>query len=234
MKFKILTVAAAAVLGVSAAGVNALALEDSWNMETNGSVVQESGGSNRDINLNGDYTTTANAVIWNSAPAWGEVVNSASKDPGTQKVAIGAKVTVTNIPSGSSGNVIQKGFFGSPGQIKLQTLPDNGGEFSCRVKGTNGADFVYNTRVTNVDDGVSHTAFCYRDGNTIGLEVDGLDVSKTFNPGSIDPGLNIFLGNKGSGGDASDQHFGKNLCSAYAYGTSAPIAYVRNTLENTC
>jgi hypothetical protein len=200
--------------------------------------VDESGGSNRDIIIStagsGDYDAMTNSIEWTAAPAWGTVQNSASKNPDDQIVALGSRVTVTFIGgAGYSGNVFQKGLFGDPGQIKLQVVPDDGGTFGCRFEGVSSSLIFNNDQVTNVDDGDQHTAICIRNGDNLKVIVDGVEESRTLDVGLISNDKNLTMGNKGSAGGTSDQHFGKNTCSAYAYGAGA-ITYVKDELDGNC
>lgn len=234
---KVLTVlfcTALALVGFSTPA-SAIDLGDSWSMVPNGSTVDEIGGSNRDIQLNGDWGTSGGGVDWNTAPAWGEVLNSASSDPDTKIVAIGARIRsddVSGRASGYSGNVIQKGLFNDNAQIKAQIVKDNSGSFNCRFEGTNTSTLLASS-VSNIDDGNRHYVVCWKKATEVGVIVDGVEDTQTISIGAINPNRNILLGNKGSGGDASDQHFGKNTCSAYSYGSGA-VVFVENLVSAGC
>ena len=89
----------------------------------------------------------------------------------------------------------------------MQLIPASQGTVNCRIKGTSGARFVAST--VTVDDGAWHTAVCWRAGNVVGVTVDGVVTSLTWNPGSISNLKTVTLGNKGPNADASDQHFGR-------------------------
>lgn len=236
-----------AALLVPLLGQSAWAFDDSWNMEVSGGVIQDSDNTARDMTLDvhgtfatGAYTTGANSVTFTAAPAWGDVANTADKNPGTQIVALGADVSVdlTNAPASYSGNVTQKGLFNDGQQIKLQVVrgASDEGQFQCVVTGTLASKIWTSAVPGGVADGSQHEAYCVRNGTNLKLWVDGVSYAPatSVDVGSIAPNRNLLVGNKGPSGDASDQHFGKNTCTAYAYGTGA-VAYVGDTLaaDNT-
>lgn len=210
-----------------------------WGMAASGGQVPEAGGSNRDINLYGGYAALTSAVEWNGDNSYGVAANTASSNPGTAEVAIGARITSDPITgrlnvSGYSGNVIQKGLWGDPGQIKAQLVRKNDGTFNCRFKGTQANTIIQaNANADNVDDGNQHYVVCSRSGNTLTVDVDGDTKSVQLNIGSLSNNKNVHVGNKNGNGGYLDQHFGKNFCSAYAYGSGA-IAYVTNLVSGNC
>ena len=61
----------------------------------------------------------------------------------------------------------------------------------------------------NVDEGAWHTAVCWRAGNVVGITVDGVVTSVTWNPGAISNTRNVVLGNKTATAGAVDQLFGR-------------------------
>jgi hypothetical protein len=148
------------------------------------------------------------AVEFTRAPSFGTVANSKYDNPGNQNFAMGVVFTSKPIPSKPyTGNLMQKGLFGDAGQVKLQLDPAYQGTVDCRIKGTAGAKII--TSRVNVDDGAWHTAVCWRSGSLVGLTVDGVVTSLTWNPKTITNQRLVLLGNKGATADASDQHFGR-------------------------
>lgn len=238
---KIRLAAITAVFTIVGVAAPAAALTDSWDMvaEMDG-LVEETGGvnSNRDMNLDGDYNALANSVNFstgpNHDPAWGVVLNSADKDPGTDLVAMGVSFTATILnPDNYSGNLAQKGLFTDSGQIKIQLIPANGGTIQCRFEGSNGDELFSNTNVTGVADNELHWAMCVRNGNTLKAVVDGNeDFGPSSNVGSIITNRNMTVANK-INGPMSDQHVGKNHCTAYSYGPGA-IADVEAAVSGNC
>ncbi len=185
---------------------------NSWGMDLDGGVVQDANGT-QPMTFTGPGVLAADgrvggAVEFTQAPSFGTVSSSSADNPGTQNFAMGVVFTTRPIPSSNyAGNLMQKGLFGDPGQVKLQLVPSSDGTVNCRIKGTSGAKIV--TSTVNVDDGAWHTAVCWRAGNVVGVTVDGVVKSLSWRPGSVSNNKKLLLGNKGSHADASDQHFGR-------------------------
>ena len=236
MKRTLVTLAAVGIVAIGATAAQAVTLGSSWGMVPTGSTVADQSGSNRSTTLDGSWAVVTGGVDWQSAPAGGTVANSAASNPGTADVAIGARITSDPITQGNgySGNVIQKGLFGDPGQIKAQLIPKNEGTFNCRFKGTS-ANRLLQAPVSadNVDDGAIHWVMCWREGSTLGVTVDGVTSTVTLNIGSLSNNKNVRVGNKSATAGASDQHFGINYCSAYSYGSGART-YVQNLISGDC
>jgi hypothetical protein len=114
---------------------------------------------------------------------------------------------------------MQKGWSSSPGQVKLQLVPDHGGTVSCVVKGADGAHAL--SSAVEVDDSEWHTANCWREGSKIGLTVDGVTEADTVDVGAISNSEPVRVGNKSATADWTDQHFGANDCSVYLIGSNA-------------
>ncbi len=161
------------------------------------------------------------AVEFTAATSLGVALGTESQNPGADDFAMSETFTSQPIPAGVgySGNVMQKGLFGDPGQIKMQLVPTNGGTVSCRIKGTNGAKML-GSRVL-VGDGAWHTATCWREGASIGLTVDGVTKSVQWDPGSIANRKRVTIGNKSATADWTDQHLGSVDCSVYTIGAGA-------------
>jgi hypothetical protein len=160
------------------------------------------------------------AVEFTSAPASG-VARGTGDNPGTEDFAMSVVFTSEEIPSGVgySGKLMQKGRYDSPGQVKLQLAPANGGSVNCTVRGANG-ETLLRSGVT-IDDGEWHTVSCWREGSRIGLTVDGLTRTDTFDAGMIVSREPVRVGNKSSATGALDQHLGANDCSVYLIGANA-------------
>jgi hypothetical protein len=235
MKKLFVLVVAFSLLFVSPA--YAYVIGDSWGMVPNSNnKINEISGSDRDITVYGDWETTSNGngLVWTKNTGdigYGVAENSSDDDPETRIVAIGARITVSQVLTGSSGNIIQKGFFNDDGQIKLQVVPANGGTYECRFEGSLGEKFVRST-ITDVADGTTDEVYCSRNGSTLSISVNGTVTPATFNVGTIITGRDVYVGNR-LGGDTSDQHYGRNLCSAYSHG-SGSINFVESTIGANC
>jgi hypothetical protein len=186
---------------------------NSWGMDLSGGVVRDANGT-QTMSFSGQGVLSATgfvggAVEFTQAPSLGTAANSRYDNPGSQNFALGIVFTSQSIPNTSSysGNLIQKGLFGDPGQVKLQLVPQAQGTVNCRIKGTSGAKIV--TSSVNVDNGAWHTAVCWRSGNVVGVTVDGIVTSLAWNPGSISNAKDLTLGNKTAQAGSSDQHFGR-------------------------
>jgi Laminin G domain len=186
---------------------------NSWRMDLSGGVVRDANGT-QSMTFTGLGVLSASglvggAVEFTRAPSLGMAANSRYDNPGTQNFAMGIVFTSQPIPNTSSysGNLMQKGLFGDPGQVKLQLVPQAQGTVNCRVKGTSGAKII--TSSVNVDNGAWHTAVCWRAGNVVGVTVDGVVTSLAWNPGSISNTKDLTLGNKTAKAESSDQHFGR-------------------------
>jgi hypothetical protein len=161
------------------------------------------------------------AVAFTGAPSFGVAYGTEAQNPGDQNFAMGVVFTSRPIPAGVgySGNLMQKGWFSSPGQVKLQLVPDNGGTVNCVIKGADGTRILPST--VKVDDGDWHTARCWREGSRIGLTVDGVAEAETVDVGVISNNEPVRVGNKSDTADWTDQHFGANDCAVYLIGWDA-------------
>ena len=216
---KVLTAVAAAAACVLATvlatgtGAAAAVPGDSWTMDLASGVVRDANGTQPMTFTGPGVLSTSGrvggAVEFTRASSLGTAANSRNDNPGTQNFAMGIVFTSQPIPSSSSysGNLMQKGLFGDPGQVKLQLVPAAQGTVNCRIKGTAGARIV--TSTVNVDDGAWHTAVCWRVGAVVGVTVDGVVTSQAWSPGSVSNTKNLTLGNKTATGGSSDQHFGR-------------------------
>jgi hypothetical protein len=209
---------------VSAAATTYSAMVDQWPM----TVVdgRAPGNGSTPIDLNGDWQAVAgkvgSAVQFNSATSYGVADGTGGRNPAKANFAVGAVFRSSPIPDAYSGNLIQKGLWGDPGQVKLQVVPDGGGTVNCRIKGAKRAKFVASSIV--IDDGEWHTALCWRQGRTLGLTVDGVTRSMTASVGSIVNSRPLSVANKNDTATSSDQLIGAIDCSVFATGADAVAA----------
>lgn len=134
-----------------------------------------------------------------------------------------AATVVFRIAGDTSGvtdtpNLTQKGLFGDVGQWKMQLKPDVAA-VQCRFKGTLGARLI-TSPVTGVDDGVWHTATCWRSGSQVGVMVDRTDAAWTAPVGDIANSRPMLIGAK-SLTSASDQFTGEIDYVSFAVGDGA-------------
>jgi len=153
------------------------------------------------------------AVRFTDAASLGVGGSTRQHNPGTRNFAFSETFTSEHIPSGYSGNLMQKGYFNDPGQIKMQLVPADQGTVECRIKGTAGARTVHSPVV--VDDGRWHTATCFRQSDWVGLTVDAVTKKLHWSPGSIANTRTVRVGNKNDTAGRSDQHFGGVDCAVY-------------------
>jgi hypothetical protein len=214
---------------ITAQSADASIVVGAWGMSN----VADGSRSSGALTFSGDWQQVSGvvggAVRFDGAPSSGVARGTEDENPGTGDFAMSLVFTSRSIPAGAgySGNLMQKGYSSSPGQVKLQLVPANGGTVSCRVKGGHGATFVDSN--VNVDDGAWHTASCWREGTRIGLTVDGATRTEAFNAGAISNDQPVRIGNKSSAAGPSDQHFGANDCSVYLIGLNARTDATRLT-----
>ncbi len=196
-----------------------------WGMKATGDGRVYSSVGTSTLALSGEWQQVSGvvggAVRFTAAPSTGVAPRTADVNPGVGDFAMSLVFTSRDIPDGKgySGNLVQKGRFGSPGQIKLQLVPAYNGSVNCRVAGRKGSR-VLSSRI-NVDDGRWHTASCWREGSRVGLTVDGSTTAVTFDPGTISNNMALRIGNKSKSASWTDQHFGANDCTVYLIGDNA-------------
>lgn len=195
-----------------------------WSMTTSGDTVVSTVGS-ENITMYNKWQPAigqvGDAIEFTDATSYGIAHGSESDNPGTSDFGMSVTFTSNPIPEGVgySGNVIQKGLANKQGQVKISLVPSSGGTVACRIKGTNGYRTIGSKVI--VDDGAWHKATCWRTGIMLGLTVDGITRTTTFNPGSIVTDQPLRIGNKLSTADWTDQHFGKTDCTAWVIGLNA-------------
>ncbi|MCZ3385684.1 MAG: hypothetical protein LH630_01635 [Actinomycetia bacterium] len=146
--------------------------------------------------------------------------HKADLNPVGREFAVTVVFRIAGDTSGISDtpNMAQKGFYGDVGQWKMQLKPDVA-SVQCRFKGTLDARLI-TSPVTGVDDGVWHTATCWRSGNQVGVTVDATDTAVTSSVGDIANSRQMLIGAK-SLSSAADQFAGEIDYVAMAVGDGA-------------
>ena len=197
-----------------------------WSMSTSGNKVPSSVGR-EPITLAGPWMPAVGLVgdavrFHSKQTAYGVAHGTEPDNPGSSDFAMGVTFTSAPVPPdvGFGGNVMQKGRARDDGQVKISTLPTKvGGATFCRVEGSNGFRLLKSK--VRIDDGEFHTAICWREEETIGLTVDGVETRLDFDPGTILTDEPVRIGNQAPEGHWTDQHFGKNDCSLWVIGAGA-------------
>ena len=175
------------------------------------------------LTLRGNYSTVAGPA----SPAAGFAPVSRATTPSRANLnPVGRQFAVTvvfRIPGDTSTltdtpNMAQKGLYNDAGQWKMQLKPDVAA-VQCRFKGTLGARLL-TSPVDGVDDGVWHTATCWRARSQLGVTVDGTAAAVTTSVGDIANTRQMFIGAK-SLTSASDQFTGDIDYFALAVGRRA-------------
>jgi len=166
------------------------------------------------------------AVRFTAAPAFGAAPRSEAKNPGPDDFAFGAMFTSRPIFGNYTGNLMQKGFWDSRTQLKMELIPQRGGTVHCRVKGLHGEESLISRVI--VDEGRWHKAVCWRVGARVGLTVDNRSSSVAWRHGAISNTATVRLGNKNLLAGRQDQHFGKVDCAVYVLGAHARARALNN------
>lgn len=175
------------------------------------------------LTLSGNYATVAGPA----SPAVGFSPISRAATPNKSDLnPVGREFAFTvvfRIASDTSAltdtpNMTQKGLYGDAAQWKMQLKPDVAA-VQCRFKGTLGARLI-TSPVAGVDDGIWHTATCWRSGTQVGVTVDGTDAAVTTSVGDIVNTRPMFIGAK-SLTSGSDQFTGEIDYVALAVGDGA-------------
>jgi hypothetical protein len=178
------------------------------------------------LTLSGNYSTVSGPT--SPAVAFAPIGRAATPSK-TDLNPVGrefAVTTVFRIASDTSGltdtpNLTQKGFYTDAAQWKMQLRPSDAA-VQCRFKGTLGAKLITSS-VTAVDDGVWHTATCWRSGSQVGVTVDAHDTVATASVGDIASSRPMLIGAK-SLTSSSDQFTGEIDYVALAIGDGAAAA----------
>lgn len=158
----------------------------------------------------GGYAVTdasgAEAVKFTKAPSLGTYTGSDFPAPGTQDFTWTAVMSMDRLNARSTPNVAQFGLYNGH-QIKLQL--NTRGVPQCVVNGSNGRRILLSAFGTVNDGGKRHVFSCWRRGNTLGVSVDSVSNSTSFDVGSVIPTGRPTIGNRKATGGAKDQLFGK-------------------------
>jgi hypothetical protein len=175
------------------------------------------------ISLSGKWRRVSGAVgqavEFYAAPALGTAPRLADDSPGARDFAMGQVFKTKTIPRRYSGNLMQKGFYGDPAQMKMQLVAAGGGTVECRLKGSAGSTML--TSPVVVDDGRWHSAVCWREADMVGLTVDGISRSARVQLGVVSNERPVRVGNKSTQADWTDQLFGAIDCIVYATGVGS-------------
>lgn len=156
------------------------------------------------------------AVKFTTATSLGLYTAAASTfyRPGTQDFAWQAVMSLDYLRPKSTANVAQYGLWNG-GQIKLQI--GRTGVPECFFNGTNGRASVAATAYGSINDGGrKHTFTCWRDGSVLGVTVDCISTTTTFDLGAVNPTNKPTFGNRGPNAGAEDQLYG----TFWSYGVS--------------
>lgn len=221
-------VSAAALLALAIAPASAATVQGQWSMTIDaGTTYNKMGGAN--LKLRGDYTEVKGAVgravrfAFNGHAALGRATSNVAFNPGTAPFAVAAYLKTSTVPTVGhySPNVVQKGFFSSSGQWKMQLIGTSGGTIAdCRFAGSKlpGGDIVTDSFHRRLDNHRWHEVVCWRKQNRYGITVDGRETSKVGTVGSISNSRPLRVANKAPWAGIKDQFQGKLDCVAYVEG----------------
>lgn len=211
-----------ATIPASAGTPAILRTEYTFDTITNG-VVEDVTGRGHSLTLSGSYSVAAGP----SSPAVAFAPISRASTPHKADLnPVGREFAVTvtfRIAGDTSGltdtpNMAQKGQFGDVGQWKMQLKPDVAA-VQCRFKGTTAARLLTSS-VTGVDDGLWHTATCWRAAGQLGVTVDAVDTTSSAWVGDIANTRPMLIGAK-SLSSSTDQFTGEIDYVGFATGDGA-------------
>jgi hypothetical protein len=190
----------------------------------------------RTLDLAGNWSFAAgrgeSRAIRFASTSVGSVADQSSLDPGRKKFAVSV---VFRVPSGTdafagtdSPNLVQKGYYGSPGQWKIQLVANDGGRVQCRLKGERTAVMLTSSVARVASDKKWHTASCVRRSRHAILIVDGVRDPQRVTVGRIANDSPMTVSNKPSR-SLSDQFRGVVDALATAKGNRA----LKRTLRAT-
>ena len=191
---------AALVLPASPAAAKAATLKVEYTFDSIvASQVTDETGRGHTLTLQGSWAQVpgnSGSAVQFVKPSLGSSPNKADLNPGTKEFAV---TTVFKLPNSTANlpdtpNIAQKGLYSDSAQWKMQLNPKPG-VIECRFKGSAGAQLL-SSAVTRVDDGVWHTASCWRSGNQLGVTVDDVTTQITANVGDISNQKPIQVGAK--------------------------------------
>lgn len=111
-----------------------------------------------------------------------ETPHRATLNPGAGPIRYGASILLPAANTSAGENIIQKGFYNSAAQWKLQ-VDGSAGAPSCVLVG-NGRTYLAKSAV-RVADGHWHRVECRRTGGTLAVFVDGRVTGQASVPGSL-------------------------------------------------
>jgi Laminin G domain len=202
-----------------------------------GHQVDDVSGHGRTLALAGAWDASAGKAGTLAAAFEKQSYGSVSvPSPGNQDVAVTVVFRETNpLPLTDSPNLVQLGLYGDPGQIKAQIADDGHGRAQCRFKGTAGKVLLTGPSI-DVSNGAWHKVTCWRQGNKVGVTVDGSAVSKKLKIGSITVKRSSTVAGRGlAHQDASDQFVGKIDALIWAIGDgsrAASISYASSVVHH--
>jgi Concanavalin A-like lectin/glucanases superfamily len=221
------------VIGFATVPASAATVQGQWSMDlaAGSSVIHDTAG-NADIDLQGDYSDASGAVggaisfDFADGASLGSAESQDQFNPGTAPFAVAAYLKTPTVPSWGdfSPNIVQKGFYSSNGQWKMQLKPTSDGTIAdCRFAGTQlpDGDIVVDHTKTALDDGSWHEIVCWREDGQYGISVDGNDTTQNGEIGDITTSRPLRIANKSGYAGVEDQFQGKLDCVAYVEGSNA-------------
>jgi hypothetical protein len=224
-----------ALVGLTAITASAATVSGEWSMDLSGgsSVDNKAGGG--DLDFVGDVKSVPGAVggavrfDYSSGAEFATTHSNNDFNPASASFAVGAYLKADSVPTWGdySPNIVQKGFYGSTGQWKMQLKPTSSGTLAeCRFAGSSmpNGDLVADHSKTALNDGRWHEVVCWRQDGTYGVRVDGVDMVSSGNIGDISNSSSLRIGNKGPWAGVEDQFQGTLDCVAYVEGDNALAA----------
>jgi hypothetical protein len=224
---------AVALLALAISPASAATVQGQWTMTIDaGTTHNKMGGAN--LRLRGDYTQVKGAVgraikfAFNGHAALGTATSNVAFNPGTAPFAVAAYFKTRTVPTFGhySPNVVQKGFFTSRGQWKMQLLGTRRGTIAdCRFTGSklHRGDVVTDSFHRRLDNRHWHEVVCWRKQRRYGITVDGRATSRVGAIGSIRNSRPLRVANKAAWAGIADQFRGRLDCVAYAKGRGARV-----------
>jgi hypothetical protein len=197
-----------AITALTASAASAATERAHWSMNDTGSSMADSSGNGNKGTLKNVTTGVAGssgtAFSFTKKPAYVQVPDDATLDPGTADFTITLKVKFTINPPSSVGDydLLRKGLSStSGGSYKVEI--DNG-KALCNFRGSGGQAQI--NAGPAINDGSWHTITCARTSSTVKLTVDGKSWSTSKSTGKISNSSSVLIGAKDSSGN--DQYNG--------------------------
>lgn len=217
----------------ASAGVPAMLRAEYTFDVVNDGIVDDLSGRGHALTLSGNYSSAdglATPAVAFAPVSRAATPHVANLNPVRREFAVSVVFRIADDISAltDTPNMVQKGFFNDPGQWKMQLQPDIAA-VQCRIKGTVSAQLLTSS-VTEVDDGLWHTATCWRAGAWVGVTVDGVDVSVNQAVGDVANGRPMLIGAK-SLSSITDQFTGEIDYVALAIGQGAATTSRQSIVE---